>query len=208
MSQPQWKKKYAPVKLDHRVAGWGENWNTSWGRNHHLVTILAGVSIQLKYIILVVKIGLFLGSTLQKSEPLTYYRSMLKNLNYPSWTLTFNTCYWYCFPLNQCIGTRIPGTQPSSWAADFFLGQPRLFGPSKGINEVSLVRKFHVGFEVWFKNQLHSNVLGWLSWLQRLPPLMFFCCFFTHQVSEFKFEITKFFFGEEKTYQEKTTDNI
>ena len=120
MSQPQWKKKYAPVKLDHRVAGWGENWNTSWGRNHHLVTILAGVSIQLKYIILVVKIGLFLGSTLQKSEPLTYYRSMLKNLNYPSWTLTFNTCYWYCFPLNQCIGTRIPGTQPSSWAADFF----------------------------------------------------------------------------------------
>ena len=91
MSQPQWKKKYTPVKLDHRVAGWGENWNTSWGRNHHLVTILAGVSIQLKYIILVVKIGLFLGSTLQKSEPLTYYRSMLKNLNYsPGRTVSSN----------------------------------------------------------------------------------------------------------------------
>ena len=35
-----------------------------------------------------------------------------------------------------------------------------------------------------------------------------FLLFFTHQVPELKFEITKFFFGEEKTYQEKTTDNI
>lgn len=150
----------------------------------------------------------FLGSTSNKKHlnPPPGITEVCWRISIPIMNTNFYHVVLVLFPIEPMHRNKDSGNPTqllSSWFAEL-----RLFGPSKGINEVSLVRKFHVGFEVWFKNQLHSNVLGWLSWLQSLPP--FKCAFVVFYTPSSRVQVWNHtvFFGEEKTYQEKTTDNI